>query len=288
MYYKKTSLIVLLGILSTANVLLSSEPNNYIPRGPNEIANLEKGLYELLPTYVKGIYPKQEIIASLSINEQNLKEDTQQRISGYKDDIEKWLKKVLVPELLPEEFDKNGWLCMHGLHWNNNYIIGRFSSSADNTNLYKDANSMFQASRNKLAITVASDKICYFDPNTISDTELVSLILKILQIPKEKEQTIKIDRSLHNIDSTKLCHGKIRVDWDDEKSSIADRKWWSYIPFWYRAGTVYFDVYTIDWKYPPARIRQYELKDRPVDSNETSKSSPKIDEKDKELKDMFQ
>jgi len=233
---------------------LAANSIKYVPKGPKETAEFEKGLYQLLPGYVHGIYPKPAILAN-GVSEKNLSSESSARIKTYKEKIQTWLTCVLRIELKPKQFNKADWLGIRRLHLDTNYIVGRFVSAAKASTTYGGAIVEFQANDRSIDLTIASPSLFAADANGLSDGQIRNLATKILNIPKEKVGRIDVEKHFTTLAGIDLCYGKMRCEWNEKIPDYSKRKWWSYIPFWYIKGKMFFDISMIDWKHPPATAR---------------------------------
>ena len=98
----------------------------YSPVGSTESASLERELRYKMPGYNCAFWPRPEVLANA--------------ISGrlvppeYIESIKSWFPRVLNPALVQASVDPNSildpntktWLGVPNLHWNRNYVIGRF------------------------------------------------------------------------------------------------------------------------------------------------------------------
>ena len=221
----------------------------YIPKGPQETENFEKGLYELLPGYVCGIYPKAAILAT-GVSEKDLPPESAERMTRYKEKIEAWLTRVLRKQLWPKRFDKSDWLGIRKLHWDTDYIVGRFVSIAEEPT-YKGTIVEFQADGRSMDLTITSPSLFVADANALSDLQIRNFTSKILNIPQEKVNKIEVEKQFATLAGIDLCYGKMRCEWDERNwghEDLIKREWWSYIPFWYIKGKMFVSVSTIEWK----------------------------------------
>jgi len=247
---EKIALSVLNYICITSIVMANAI--EYIPKGPKETEEFEKRLYELLPGYVCGIYPKDAILAK-GVSEKNLPPESAARLAEYKKIIETWLNRVLHVKLKPKRFNKGDWLGIRKLHWDTDYIVGRFVSASEEFP-YKGAIVEFQADDRSMDLTITSPLLLTADANGLSDANILNFTSKILNIPQEELNKIKIEKYYITVAGIDLCNGKMQCEWDerDEKywrpDELIKREWWSYIAFWYIKGKMVVHISTIEWK----------------------------------------
>jgi len=190
------------------------------------------------------------------VSEKNLPPENAARLTEYKKIIETWLTRVLHVELKPKQFNKGDWLGIRKLHWDTDYIVGRFVSAAEES-LYKGAIVEFQASDRSMDLTITSPSLLSADANGLSDAKILSFTSNILNIPQEKLNKIKIEKHFITVAGIDLCNGKMQCEWDerderDEKywscDELIKREWWSYIAFWYIKGKMVLSISTIEWR----------------------------------------
>lgn len=247
---QKIALSVLNYICITSIVMANAI--EYIPKGPKETEEFEKGLYKSLPVYICGIYPKGTILAT-GVSETNLPPEKAARLTQYKDKVEIWLTRILKKELKPKIFNRGDWLGIRKLRWDTDYIVGRFVGASEEFP-YKGAIVEFQADDRSMDLTITSPLLLTADANGLSDANILNFTSKILNIPQEKLNKIKVEKHFIAVAGIDLCNGKMQCEWDerDEKywstDELVKRKWWSYIAFWYIKGKMVVHISTIDWE----------------------------------------
>jgi len=219
----------------------------YVPKGPTETEGFEKGLYQLLPGYVHGIYPKASLLAD-GVSEESLSPQDAMRMTQYKKEIESWLNRVLRIELKPKQFSRPDWLGIRKLHLDRAYIVGRFTSPAKEASSYRDAVVEFQADDRSISLTMSSGLLFAADANGLSSLQISDLASKVLNIPHEKVSKIDVEKHLTTLAGVEVCYGKMRCEWNEREPDYTKRQWWSYIPFWYVKGRLFVNISTMAWK----------------------------------------
>jgi len=237
------------GLLSCICITTALAANSikYVPKGPKETAEFEKGLYQLLPGYVHGIYPKAAVLAN-GVSEKDLSPKNATRMIQYKKKIQTWLTRVLKIALKPEQLNKGDWLGIRKLHLDTDYIVGGFVSAAKGSTTYRDAVVEFQADDRSIDLTITSPLLFAADANGLSDVQIRNLASKILNIHKKKVSRINVEKHFTTLAGIDLCYGKMRCEWNERKPDYSKREWWSYIPFWYIKGKMFVHISTIEWK----------------------------------------
>jgi len=235
---RKIALGLLICVCITSIVIADSI--KYVPKGPNDTAEFEKGLYELLPIYAWGVYPSDKIL-SKGVSEKDLDPNTASRMSQYKEKIDIWLTRVLKEELKPNKFNRADWLGIRKLRGGTDYIVGKFVSTTK-----ESATIEFQADDRNIALTINSPLLFVAEANELSDSQILDFITKILNIPQEKISKISVEKHFANLGGINICYGKMRCEWDERKSPLNEQDWWSYIPFWYVKGKIFVSISTIE------------------------------------------
>ena len=250
---KAQKVLELLSCILITSMAAAASPE-YIAKGPRETEEFEKGLYEQLPVYLCGIYPRDAILGQ-GVSEGNLPPEIGERMKLYKKTIETWLTRVLVPGVKPAQFNRDGWLGIRKLRWDMNYIVGKFIGATKQAP-YKGAVVEFQANDQSMELTVTCPSLLTADANSLSDAKILDFTSKILNIPEEKVSKTKIEKHFITVAGIDVCNGKMLCEWDPKHSPPEEREWWSHIPFWYVKGKFVLAVSIVDWKQgAPAKRR---------------------------------
>jgi hypothetical protein len=216
-----------------------SKASEYVPTGPAATANFEKELYNLLPGYVYGIFPKQEVLnRGVSKNDIPL---------YWTQMTERWLRQTLVPSLAPGPKTEIVMYGLPELRSSSDYIMGYYLTDK-NSELHSRVE--FQATDRNLAITIfMNDKIA--DINALSDEAILGILKKDTAVPEGKLSRISIEKTHKVLAGIPVCYGKMRCEFDERKDTGPDkeknRQWWSYIPFWITEDKFFICISTIDW-----------------------------------------
>lgn len=221
-------------------IALGSPTHEYVSSGPNETAALEEGLYECLPVYVCGIYPRADRMAT-GIGIEGVKEE-------YLDKVQTWLDRALTPGFMPTQVNKGGWVGITNLHWGIDYIVGKYSITRNDGALANGSTVEFQANDQTLGLTVISSYIFSVDAVKLKDGLIRDCVTNILKVPSDKVEKLDIEHHFKTIVDVNVCYGKIRCEWHERTSPQETRQWWSYIPFWYTKGKMFVAISTIDLK----------------------------------------
>lgn len=233
----------------------SAEPRPYVPLGPPETADFERGLHKLLPVYADGVGICDSRWAT-GVKADRLSSKDAARLATYQTKIADWFDDIAVAELHPEKSKKATWPMFRKLRYRGTLILGRYSSRAAD-GPYKGATVRFDASDRMLDLTVKSATLFSQPAEALSEGQLIEVLTKVLRIPVATIDEIVVDKRLDSVAGRQVCHGKAWCDWDDQPPvqprAWADRKWWSVITFWYTKGQMFTSVYTWDFSSGPPR-----------------------------------
>jgi hypothetical protein len=225
--------ICLLSTIFCSNFCCASK-GQYEPVGPNETASLEKELRYKLAGYNCGFWPRSEKLVGAIPGKSLPKE--------FIHSIESWLPKVLTVSLLPEKLDPNNWLGVRKLYFNRNRIIGRFSPHIDPNTVVE-----FKGAYRSLDITIHSETLFQTSTSEMTNERIKEMLAKILRIPNEKKDKIEIKSHIEKLADVDICYGKMFCEWTEESNPFkTERRWWSYVPFWYKKGMIFVSITTVE------------------------------------------
>jgi hypothetical protein len=212
--------------------LAASKDYQYV--GSKETEQLEGAFRNKMAGYNCAFWPRPEKRMN-AVSGKDLPE-------AYKDAIRKWIPCILNPSLMPIELDPNSWLGIRKLYFDRNYIIGRFSSGSDPNTIVE-----FKGSSHCLDITIQSKNLFDKLAGEISNEKVRGIISNIVRIPAEKFEKIEIKSNIEKMADVEVCYGKMFCEWTEKSNPFeSERRWWSYIPFWYKEGTLFISVTTIE------------------------------------------
>jgi hypothetical protein len=218
----------------------------YQPVGPKETEVLEAALRRKMAGYNCAFWPRPEKLVN-AVSGKDLPE-------AYKDNIQKWLPRILNPSLMPLELDPNDWVGVRNLYFSRNHIIGRFSPNNDPNTVIE-----FKAAYRSLDITIHSKNLFDKSASEITNEKITSIIGNVLRIPSEKIEKIQVKSNVEKLADIDVCYGKMFCEWTEKSNPFkSERQWWSYIPFWYKEGTLYVSIATVEKNdLPHATIKEH-------------------------------
>jgi len=237
----KGKVIICLVAVATFGKLSFADSQEYQPVGPSETAALERELRARMAGYNCAFWPRTEKL-SKAVPGQSLPKK-------YTDSIIRWIPEVLRAEFLPKKLVPMDWLGVRKLYFNRNCIIGRFSPADCNDRSGNDPNSMvqFKARYRGLDLTIDSETVFARPAREMTAEKLKELIPQVLNIPAEKIGNIRVKSRCEKLAGVEVCYGKIFCEWTENSSPFeVDRRWWSYIPFWYVRGKLFASITTVD------------------------------------------
>ena len=143
---------------------------------------------------------------------------------------------------MPTELDPNNWLGVRKLYFNRNYVIGKFSSSSDPNTMME-----FKGKYRILDITIHSKALFSKSASEMTSEKIKEIMTRILRIPREKTGKISVDSHIEKLADIDICYGKMFCEWSEKNNPFkSERRWWSYIPFWYMKGTIFVSITTVE------------------------------------------
>lgn len=204
------------------------------PVGPRETERLEMELRNKMAGYNCAFWPRNEKLKNVVPGKLLPRE--------YTDNIQIWLRRVLNPLLMSKELDPNNWVGARKLYFGRNHIIGKFYAGKDPNTLIE-----FKAAYRSLDITIQSKTLLNKSASEMTHEKIKEVIAKILSIPEEKKNKIEIDSHIEKLAGVDVCYGKMFCEWTEKSDPFkTQRRWWSYIPFWYKNGMMFVSITTVE------------------------------------------
>ncbi|MHC4867715.1 MAG: hypothetical protein ACYTEX_26895 [Planctomycetota bacterium] len=269
--------VVVLALLSCAQLMGKVEGPRFERVGPAETARLEKTLWARLGVYAWGIWPSSEKLKG-GIPSSKLPE-------RYLDRSKTWLGRILKEDLLPEVMEANEWRGLRKANGYNDFIVGQWRTTS------KTRTVKFRATGLLLVVTVVSEE--YF-PNGVSgltDDDIIKAITDLVNYPEDKIKEITIEKQFEEMGEPNkkalVCYGKLRAPepaltpppkrrarprGTKPESTVPEpprqtRKkghpyptWWSHMPFWMTKNKIFFCSSMVNWETFPATLDPYVFK----------------------------
>lgn len=233
------------------NGTASAEPRPYVPLGPPETADFERGLDEIQPGYTLGV-GLSDARWQTGQKATDLSPADAERLAHYQNSVAAWLAVILRAELQPAPSAKTEWPLFRKLRWDVNFICGRHQSQARD-GPYQKAQLHFASTSFYLDLTVASETLFSVPAETMSDEEVIEAAAKVVCIPLERD--ISVVKRVASVAGRTVCHGTIWIDLDEQAYNDnyypKGRHWWSMISFWYVQGRMNLGMCTWDFTRNP-------------------------------------
>jgi len=202
--------------------------------GPKETEQLETALRRKMAGYNCAFWPRPEKLVN-AVSGKDLPD-------AYKDNIQKWLPRILNPSLMPLELDPNDWVGVRNLYFSRNHIIGRFSPNNDPNTVIE-----FKAAYRSLDITIHSKNLFNKSASEITNEKIRNIFDSVLRIPSDKIEKIQKKSNVEKLANVDVYYGKMFCEWTEKSNPFtSERRWWSYIPFWYKEGTLFVSIATVE------------------------------------------
>ena len=199
----------------------------YVPIGPSETVPFEKGLFHCTGGGVKGVWPSTATLTNAV--------PTDRLPAAYVQELKAWLDLVLRPQFKPVDTNAVEWKGLRNLHWNYNFIIGRWETAQ------QEATVEVQADEQGMGVSVVSAKLLNMKASEITDGDLRKLASLVLAIPEEKLDKIEIEKRVREVAGAPVCFGHMRCEWHERSGGVAPH-WWSGIGFWFINGKLFLGI----------------------------------------------
>lgn len=223
--------------------------DEYAPVGPNATVAFEKSLFDLLPVYAFGVWPRIELY-----------EKGSKPASHYISWVSKWVNRIVVRTPLKKddfakvkggEFDNDedlladDWRVCQELRFGNDFIVGHLYL---NNPLITSKKMEFQVDTEQLILVASSEK---FRASSYNDQQIRKFLGQLLKIPEEVIPELKIESQNKRLEDSGIVITYGEATWKFDKmnpTSTNDRRWWSYMPFWIANGKLCVAVSVRDWE----------------------------------------